>query len=272
MPQISDTTLLFYIVLLILLGGVYFISYLFHYAVEESSVINFRLRVTLLCLFTLGLPFYCFIFFDGWYYQTISFFSLDYQFDWLHYVGVLILLSGTTIYRFFRYADFEDLIFLGLISVFILRALFDQAFVNHVYAWIYFAFVMYYGVFIIRNVFTRISDSIFWGVVLSLGFWGFSFFVLDYFRTNQFYAAYIAIIFVTTLWMRYLWILEYKRRKRCPNCGGWGKLGIKGKKRFWWAIGFKESSSSKSCEACQGKGWMHKYPVLLHGEAKKAST
>jgi len=268
MPPISDFAILFYILLLILMGGIYFLGYAFHYAIEESRIITLRLRVSLLLGVTFGLPAYCFFVFDMWHINSREFANNTYQLDLIHYYAVLVIFAGGTLYRFFRYAEFEDLVFLALISIFILRVLFDTSFVDDVFYWVFFTFILYYGLFVIKHWAARIKEAFVIGLLFTVLSWGISFFVVDSFRSNGYYATYIGCIFVSTLWIRYLWNLEYKRRKRCPACGGWGKLGYKEKKRFWWAIGYKESSNSKNCETCQGKGWQHKYPDLFHGEPK----
>lgn len=257
---------LFYTILLILCSGIGLVGYLFHLGVEESTIITLRLRLSIMFAVTLIVPMYCYFFFDLWYYGAKDYFNVSFRLDDLHYYTLLALFGALTLYRFFRYSHFEDLVFLALSSLFLLRFLVVTEFKWHIFFWVFYFFILYYGIFLVRYWTSVLSERLALGGVLAVVSWLLLFFLVDGFRENGYYMTYLSCVFMATLWVRYLWNLEYKRRKRCPNCGGWGKLGIKEKKRFWWAVGYKESSGATPCQNCGGKGWFYRYPDLFHAE------
>lgn len=262
MPDVS----IFYALLLIFSFFMGMIAYGVHYAIEESSIITLRLRILLLFAFAIGLPVYCYFIFDAWHYQGLSFNLISYPLDDTHYYLLLLVFAAITLYRFFRYTQLEDVVFLALTALFLLRFFVVTTFSSHVYFWIFFFFIYYYGVFIIRSWTPHFTERLFLLVLLGVFTWALLFLVVDNFRASGNYMTYLSCIFVATLWIRYMWNLEYKRRKRCQACGGWGKLGMKGETHFWWAVGHKERSSSKLCDKCKGKGWVYRYPDLFHVE------
>jgi len=252
-----------YLVILIISGGVVLLANGLHYAIEESTIINFRLRLSLLTLATLALPVYCFFTFDVWHHHGFQFLGADYMVTDNQYKGLVALFGVAIAFRFYRYSDYEDLVFLMLIGVYLLRFLLGVNAAEHVYLWVFFAFMLYYGAFIILHWTKVWSERAFMGVLCIIGSYLLVYFA-DWVRASGYVMTYMGFILMVTLWVRYLWNLEYKRRQRCKTCGGWGKLGIKEKSYFWWAVGYKESSSSVPCKQCEGKGWIYRYPDLFY--------
>ena len=106
--------------------------------------------------------------------------------------------------------------------------------------------------------------------------------IADGLRYHHYWATFGTILFTFGVWTRYFWLLEYKRRQKCPECSGWGKKTAKFNDIFWWALGYKERTQSgdyeletkqtmmrtlgykdyqalpSTCPTCQGKGWHYR--------------
>lgn len=262
-----------------------FTGYQFIYIVEESNVLTLRARMVVMLFCTAII----------W---AAAFFGLDdlYMQQWLYgsndtlitnfYPYIAFILGGIGAYFFVRKSTVTEqvvIISLGLI----LARLVHYYSKEYVYWGPLYALLLFFYIPLVFNIVkdgltqtTAVLGGIVLLVPITIG--------IDILRDRNYYALYFAVIFTGAIWMRYFWLLEYKRRKKCDACGGWGQRTSKFRDIFWWAVGYKERVQTNSVEAankealmkmlghkdyqatpticpkCMGRGWHYRNENLLH--------
>ena len=200
-----------------------------------------------------------------------------------------IAISGGVICAFLwiRQSNWTDKLIIASLGIIGARAIAGAGLTGYEYAAVLYIATFYYVFVLFNNLihayFPRFV-ALFAAFVLLIP----AVLCADAFRFTEYYATYAALLFVVAMWIRYFWLLEYKRRKRCDTCSGWGRITAKYKDIFWWGVGYKEKvqsadaasqmkqdfmrmlgykdyqSTPSTCNNCKGRGWHYRHKNLLH--------
>lgn len=259
-----------------------FLGYNMYYFSEESKILTLRARLLVLGIMTaliIGLSF------SG----IDDNFHRQYLQKWLpigeplsqtlYYIGAG-LLGALAILLYIQNSTFTSQLI--VISLSIVFARFVHYYLpEHVFAAALYVIGAYYLFVLLSNLFQKTLERItalLAGAILLL----LIVMLADSFRFHHYWATYVSLLFTGGIWIRFFWLLEYKRRQKCPECSGWGKKTAKFKDFFWWAVGYKERTQSNDyelefkqnmmhllgykgyqatptqCEKCKGKGWLYR--------------
>lgn len=262
-----------------------FVSYQFLYIVEESQTLTLRAKMMVMLLCTTAI--WCAAFFGiddlwvrYWFYDENDLLLTN-----LHpYISIALGLAAA--YTFIRKSTVTEQVVIISLGIILARLVhyYSPEYVS--WAPLYAMSLFFYIPLSFNIIHDRLTQTtvILGGIVLLVPITLFA----DVLLHRQYYALYTAFIFTGAVWMRYFWLLEYKRRKKCDACGGWGQRTSKFKDIFWWAVGFKEKVQSNSieaankesvmktlgykdykatpsrCEKCEGRGWHYRHDNILH--------
>ena len=244
-------------IVLILIGLGYFI----HKKTEASKILTLRsdlMIMSFIALIMLGLSYFVL---DNWAIFRDEDIAWDPQ---VRYVLMTVLFFVLSLFFLSKSNGFQIIAVAGgsfLLARFLAGNLFLAEF-SHYFLW---AFALYYTgstvLYLQKDIITT-SIGILLVIIIS---WFFGWAGKHFFYNTYHLAAYFWCFFIIMILARYIEILEFKRRKRCRSCYGYGRiLNAKKPKKFWWAVGYKNIKDSKSCEACNGKGWTYQNDSLLH--------
>ncbi len=123
--------------------------------------------------------------------------------------------------------------------------------------------VVVYGVIIIKNTLLPASKQMLFLLILTLAITVIAFLANRYLWNGENYLSFTALLYTMFMFIKYFWILEFKRRRPCGACGGGGIVGNRPKATYWWAVGSLQFNSKSGCPKCEGRGWVH-IQELLH--------
>lgn len=183
------------------------------------------------------------------------------------YSFFIIVASGATILRHYSLSEKHDFIVFFIVGILFLRFFFGMDFQNRQFIYFFsWLVLMYYIIFVVKNFHKKpIAMKAIYLVLAAIVAAFVIYFPMHWLLEQYMFLAFIACWYMLTIVIRYFWLLEMKRRKRCKVCGGWGYIGNKGKVRFWWAVGFRTAANKTTCTTCKGKGWVLRYDELIHG-------
>ncbi|MGB1205472.1 MAG: hypothetical protein ACPG5B_07500 [Chitinophagales bacterium] len=264
MELLTKELLIAYIVLFWLLFLVIYGSQWLNKKVEASNLLTLRLNIRIFGLCSFGIILAAFGVDICYKYGIFWLFPQKFLPDIFYWI--FLLGAGLSIFlRYWKFTDHKEIFVVISLITLSLRFVVELEYHDWIYTAALFSFLMLYASFIIRylddmSVTRRLLTWLITLIIVTV-----SCFVLERFvRLNQHYFTYLLVLYLVTIWERYFWHLEYKRRGSCSACGGWGQEGTSGKEKAWWAVGYSKTSGKTNCQTCGGKGWVHRNEKLLH--------
>jgi hypothetical protein len=259
-----------------------FLGYYMFYFVEESHILTLRARIVVLGFMSLLLLMLTFAGIDDNYHR-------EYLQKWItmgepisdnfYYFGAG-LLAALTLGLYIQNSTWSSQLIVFSLAL-ILARLVHYYMPEQVFAAALYSVAAYYLLILLSNLFQNPLERI--PAVLAAFFLPIPFVLFaDSWLFHHYFGTYTALIFVGGIWIRFFWVLEYKRRQKCPECSGWGKKTARFKDVFWWALGYKERTQSydyglemkqsimqllgykdyqalpTTCPKCKGKGWHYR--------------